>query len=131
MVLGLIVSLIGTLGVVMASEATAAPKEASPFVGEWETIDVFDGSYMRMKITGHHQPQHVKLVDDWASLCPEGGPATMIGKVVYSDPVRLEADGRVRCHVGNDKLPGGVVGFWYIGPDMLADSWGNLWFRIS
>jgi hypothetical protein len=127
--LALTICVASTLGLAVASGTSAAPKEASPFVGQWEAIDVFDDSYMQMKITGHHQPNHVKLVDDWASACPEEGPATLIGKVTYSDAVLMEMDSRVRCHMGNDQWDGSG---WLelIDPDLLTDEWGNLWTRM-
>lgn len=129
-ILALMICMASTLGLAVASGASAAPKQASPFVGKWETTDIYDGSYMQMKISGHHQLNHVEFVDDWASLCPDGGPATVIGKVTYSDSSTMEMDYRVRCQIGNYKMEGSVGFTYQLADDVLIDSWGNTWTRM-
>lgn len=127
-IVALAVSFVGALGLVLASDASAAPKARSPFVGDWVAVDV-DGSNMQMKITGHHQPHHVKLVDDWASICPSGGPATAIGKGTLVAPLTLEVDFRVWCQIGKVKLEGS---YWFdYDPlyDVLVDAFGVIWTR--
>ena len=108
------------------SEASAA-KEKPVFVGNWEAIDVFDGSYMQMSI---NPGLTFKYVDDWASLCPEGGPATFMGKGELVDPVTFEGVGVVRCSVGHVSLGEGPMSLEAVGPDELTDQWGNIWTRL-
>lgn len=127
---GVIAAVLGAVAL-DGNDASAAPKEASPFVGEWGAIDTFDGSYMQVKITGHDQPMHMKFVDDWAVQCPEGGPLTIIGKVAYSNPFIMEVETRARCHIGNYDLGVGPIGFDYIwGDDILLDHHGVVWTRV-
>ena len=127
-ILAVTICVASTLGLAIASGTSAAPNEASPFVGEWETIDILDGSYMQMRITGHQQPSHVRLADDWETLCPKGGPATAMGKVTYSDLYIMLVDLRLRCQVGNYKITE-PFGFNYF-PDVLVDWRGNIWTRM-
>lgn len=110
---------------VNGNDASAA-KEKPIFVGQWEAIDVFDGSYMTMKIT---PGLTVKLVDDWASACPEGGSATWKGKGELLDPFLLEVDGQVRCKIGHETWEWPTY-FESITPDALTDESGNLWTRM-
>lgn len=126
-ILAVTICVASTLGLAIASGTSAAPKEASPFVGEWETIDILDGSYMQMRITG--RPSHVKLADDWETLCPEGGPATEMGKVTSSSLYLMLVDLRLRCQVGNYRITE-PFGFQYFADDTLIDWRGNIWTRM-
>jgi len=124
-VVGLAAAVFGALALDW-SEASAA-KEKPVFVGNWEAIDVFDGSHMQMSINAG---LHFKYVDDWASACPEGGPATLMGKGELLDPVTFEGYGVVRCIVGHVTLGEGSFSLESVGPDLLTDSWGNTWRRV-
>jgi hypothetical protein len=113
------------------SSPSATPTEKSPFLGDWEATDVIDGSFMEMKISGDHDPDQFLLFDDWATACPEGGPATAIGEATLADLNRLDVDYGVRCQVNNHDAGVGGVSFEYQpGSDTLTDSWGNIWYRV-
>ena len=123
-VVGMAVAVFGALALDWG-EASAA-KEKPVFVGDWEAIDVWDGSYMQMSI---NPALHFKLVDDWASACPEGGPATFMGKGELVDPGSLEGEGKVRCSVGHETWEL-LYSFESLGPDQLLDSGGSTWTRV-
>ena len=123
LVVGMAAAVFGALALDW-SEASAA-KEKPVFVGTWEAIDV-DGSYMQMSI---NPGLTFKYVDDWASACPEGGPATFMGKGELVDPRTFEGEGVVRCSVSHERWEG-PVSLVAVGPDQLTDGWGNIWVRV-
>ncbi|MDP2674147.1 MAG: hypothetical protein Q8Q00_04475 [Dehalococcoidia bacterium] len=127
------VVVVGVVGAVFGALAlngndASAAKENSPFVGHWETIDVFDGSYMQMSIS---PGLSVKLVDDWGCAGQSGGGqlVTAKGKGVLLSPIDLEVDLSVWCTVAHVRFPGAPTIFTSIGPDILLDPQGNIWTR--
>lgn len=122
---GVISALFGALA--LNGDDASAAKEKSPVVGNWEAIDVFDGSYMQMSI---NPGLRVMLFDDWASACPDPAEsAIMKGKGEMVDPLILEGEGEVRCKASHVRWD---VPFRFdsIAPDLLTDEWGNLWTRV-
>jgi hypothetical protein len=129
-ILAVTMCVVSTLGLAIASGTRASAKESSPFVGEWKAIDILAGSsYMQMRITGHQQPSRVKLASDWEALCPEGGPATVMGKVTYSDLYIMLVDLQLRCQVGSYRTTESF-GFQYFDDDTLRDWQGRIWTRM-
>lgn len=122
------------MGFGVPPDTGSAATERSPFLGEWEAIDVIDGSHMRMKITGGAEPHHVKLFDDWASVCPEGGPATAMAKPWLGGPWAVAdfgTDLKVRCHTGHYRAERKLLFWYYPMSDTLMDDFGNTWFRAN
>lgn len=128
LIVALAVSVAGTLGLLLGSESSSAQVE-SPFVGDWEAVDVVDGSFMRMTIS---DDLHVRLVDDWASLaCPSGGAATATGEGTLLSEETLEVDWTVRCHVDNSTTRGHFSFDYVPAEDTLLDNLGDVWSRRS
>jgi hypothetical protein len=122
----LLVFAVAALAAVAGPDASRADKEKSPFAGNWEATDV-DGSSMQMKISNGLS---VRLLDDEASLCPEGGPATAKGKGVLLDDGTLEVPWRVRCAEDNTRLEG-VTWLEYVpaGDFLVEEPAGIVWER--
>lgn len=127
-ILAMTICLVSTLGLAFASSSRASAREASPFVGEWKSVDILAGnSYMQMRITG--RPSHLRLDSNWEALCPEGGPATVAGKVTYSSLYLMLVDLQLRCQVGGYRITESF-GFQYFADDTLRDWQGRVWTRM-
>jgi hypothetical protein len=115
----LLLCTVAALAAVAGPDASRADKEKSPFAGNWGATD-FDDSLMQMKISNGLS---VRLLDDLASLCPEGGPATAMGKGMLLDDVTLEVPWRIiRCAADNTRLEGVSV-FEYVPEEDILLSW--------
>jgi hypothetical protein len=127
-ILAVTMCVVSTLGLAIASGTAASAREPSPFVGKWKVVNILaDTSSTQMRITG--QPSHVKLASNSEALCPEGGPATVMGKVTYSSLYLMLVDLQLRCQVGGYRITESF-GFQYFDDDTLIDWQGRVWTRM-
>lgn len=126
----------------LAIASIVFPGPTNPYIGEWDSIDIPDGSYQEMFIDGSPSAMHIRWVDYGASVCGDfdknGDPTTAAniagtgyidsGALFFDDlpVVCLYLDGRGNVTLFNvsgrlKDMPNGT----------LLDGGGLVWTRIK
>jgi hypothetical protein len=93
----------------------------SPFIGEWQAIDV-DGSDIRLTIAGRPSgPFEITWTESYISFCNrEAGIVRGTGRLNESDPNLLEADLHVECFTTGASLDFHITWVYDPGTDTIS-----------
>ena len=121
---------------VLVFSTVAVAAEKSHFVGAWEGIDAYDGSYQIMQIRGGGNGQYVVILQDSVcSGCGESQPSCKgLGKGIISGGV-LTADLTVHA-MGCPNCPchgatAAIVFTYDSCTDTITDNVGTTWTRVE
>jgi hypothetical protein len=106
----------------------------APFSGTWTSIDV-DGSVQFLSIANSTRPK-VLLVDTYAGYCASRGASWTVfagsGTGTFKGSTQLAVT-MARAACGSFRVPlsifAGLKYTYAAGPDTLADTFGNTWYR--
>lgn len=126
------IGVVACAGALLPGSAAAVPAPEPGFAGTWESIDVVDGSFQTLRISGSTQAgtYGTQLHDTVAQVCG-GGPADVQGPGRLD--VQLFVTFTLSCPGGSSPLHGRVgtlVYAYHTGSDTLTDDSGNVWYRF-
>jgi hypothetical protein len=106
----------------LATPISAFAKPISPFIGNWQAIDVLDESDLRLVIAGPPGgPFQITWTESYISFC-DGGPgiARGTGQLAQDDPFILDADLRLVCFTSGATLDFHMTWIYDPGTDTIS-----------